>query len=212
MPLKTVGEFTASLWLTRVLLTYHFTYLEQMSKVPLTPSQTTSAVIFCLNWNVWQGGMSLALRCIMSDQESVILPHRNIQSSSGTLRFQFFRTCCTTSSHSSACCVLDFKLIVPHLYQFIIVPQLFPIRICCAAILIVLRTWSKGSRRWHHPQFVRETISHDLNRFRRYRWITAFVFAYMLFVRRAPSNNILPEDAGSLFHYVHDAKLNFAAW
>ena len=37
-----------------------------------------------------RGKEALALRCIMSDQESVILPHRNIQSSSGTLRFQFF--------------------------------------------------------------------------------------------------------------------------
>ena len=49
--------------------------------------------------------------------------------------------------------------------------------------MFVLRTWSKGSRRWHHQQFVRETISHDLNRFRRYRWITAFVLAHMLFIR-----------------------------
>ena len=46
------------------------------------------------------------------------------------------RTCCTTSSHSSACSGLDFKLIVPHLYQFLIVPQVFAIRICCAAIRI----------------------------------------------------------------------------
>ena len=48
----------------------------------------------------------------------------------------FFRTCCTTSSHSTACCVLDFKLIITHLYQFLIVPQAFAIRICCGPILI----------------------------------------------------------------------------
>ena len=117
MPLKTVGEFTASLWLTRVLLTYHFTYLEQMSKVPLTPSQTTSAVIFCLNRNVWQGGMSLALRCIMSDQESVILPHRNIQSSTGTLRFQLFSDV---------------------LYNFVLIPQLVAFWISNLSLLIFI--------------------------------------------------------------------------